>query len=258
MSPSTFVFDLDGVVYLSEDEVPGAGRTLEILHRAGHQILFCTNNSSRTRSQSAAKIARVTGYDAHVDQIASSAISAGHLLASGETVIVIGGDGVTEAVTMAGATLSTGDTADAVVVGIDPGFDYAALHRASAAVRAGARFIATNRDVTYPTPNGLRPGAGSIVAAVEAAAGTTPHDAGKPGPTMRALLNSMIEREQIVMIGDRPDTDLAMAHIEGWTSVLVLTGVTETSEGVDPAPTHVIDSILDLPGLVYGSDSVAQ
>ena len=250
MTPFTFVFDLDGVVYLSEDEVPGAGRTLERMQRAGHQILFCTNNSSRTRSQSAAKIARVTGYEAHVDQIASSAISAGHLLVPGETVIVIGGDGVAEAVEMAGATQAPGDTADAVVVGIDPGFDYEALHRASAAVRAGARFIATNRDVTYPTPNGLFPGAGSIVAAVEAAAGSVPQDAGKPGPTMRALLNSMIDREQVIVIGDRPDTDLAMAHIEGWTSVLVLTGVTETADGVDPVPDHVIDSIVDLPGLV--------
>lgn len=247
---STLVFDLDGVVYLGDEEITGAGRSLGELDNAGHQLLFCTNNSSRTRSQSAAKIARVTGYPARQDQIASSAISAGHLLVAGQEVIIIGGDGVREAVEQANATVVGGPHADVVVVGIDPGFDYQSLHRASAAIRDGARFIATNRDVTYPTPSGLHPGAGSLVAAVEAASGVVPEDAGKPGETMRSLLRSMIVGERVVMIGDRPDTDLAMAHIEGWTSVLVLTGVTASAEGVSPEPTHVVRSIAELPALV--------
>lgn len=247
---STLVFDLDGVVYLGDEEIAGAGRSLDELDRAGHQLLFCTNNSSRTRSQSAAKIARVTGYQARLDQIASSAIAAGHLLVPGQEVIIIGGDGVREAVERADATVVHGERADAVVVGIDPEFDYQALHRASAAVRAGAQFIATNRDVTYPTPTGLYPGAGSLVAAVEAACGVVPQDAGKPGSTMRALLRSMIHGERVVMIGDRPDTDLAMAHIEGWASVLVLTGVTPRADGVVPAPDHVVPSIADVPALL--------
>ena len=247
---STLVFDLDGVVYLGDEEIAGAGHALKELDAAGHQMLFCTNNSSRTRAQSAAKITRVTGYPARLDQIASSSIAAVHLLVPGQEVIVIGGDGVREAVEQAGATVVQGERADAVLVGIDPDFDYQSLHRASAAVRAGAQFIATNRDVTYPTPTGLRPGAGSLVAAVETASGVVPQNAGKPGPTMRALLRSMIECERVVMIGDRPDTDLAMAHIEGWVSVLVLTGVTPSAEGVDPTPDHVVASIAEVPALL--------
>jgi ribonucleotide monophosphatase NagD (HAD superfamily) len=117
-------------------------------------------------------------------------------------------------------------------------------------VRNGARFIATNRDVTYPSPTGLKPGAGSIVAAVEAASGVVPVNAGKPEPIMRKLLGEMLVHGPVVLIGDRPDTDLAMADAEGWVSVLVDTGVTRPDEAVHPAPTHRLASITSVPGLI--------
>lgn len=247
---SNLIFDLDGVVYLGNEAVPGAGETLRRLDADGHNILFCTNNSSRTRSQSAEKIRRVTGYAAHAEQIASSAMAAGRLIESGARVLRVGGDGVAEAISLARGEEVSGADADTVVVGIDFSFDYDLMDRASTAVRNGARFIATNRDVTYPSPTGLKPGAGSIVAAVEAASGVTPVNAGKPEATMRKLLGEMLVDGPVIMIGDRPDTDLAMADIEGWFSVLVDTGVTSPETTVKPAPTHRIASIVGVADLI--------
>lgn len=247
---SNLIFDLDGVVYLGNETVPGAGETLERLDTDGHNILFCTNNSSRTRAQSAEKIRRVTGYAARAEQIASSAMAAGRLIGSAARVLKVGGDGVAEAIGLAGATEVPDIDADTVVVGIDFSFDYDLLDRASTAVRNGARFIATNRDVTYPSPTGLKPGAGSIVAAVEAASGVVPVNAGKPEPIMRKLLDEMLVNGPVMLIGDRPDTDLAMADAEGWVSVLVDTGVTSADEAVHPVPTHRVASITSVPRLI--------
>lgn len=244
------IFDLDGVVYLGNETVPGAGETLHRLDAEGHSIVFCTNNSSRTRAQCAEKIHRVTGYPAHAEQIASSAMAAGRLIESAARVLRVGGDGVAEAIGLAGAEEVADTDADTVVVGIDVSFDYGLLDRAAGAVRAGARFIATNRDVTYPSPTGLKPGAGSIVAAVEAASGVVPVNAGKPEVTMRKLLQGMLVDGPVMMIGDRPDTDLAMADAEGWVSVLVDTGVTSPDTAVSPAPTYRTASILGVPDLI--------
>ncbi len=247
---SNLIFDLDGVVYLGNETVPGAGETLRRLDADGHNILFCTNNSSRTRAQSAEKIHRVTGYVADPEQIASSAMAAGRLVESGARVLRVGGDGVAEAISLAGAEEVSDMDADTVVVGIDFSFDYDLMDRASAAVRNGAMFIATNRDATYPSPTGLKPGAGSIVAAVEAASGIVPVNAGKPEATMRELLRQMLADGPVMMVGDRPDTDLAMADVEGWVSVLVDTGVTSPRTVVNPAPTHRIASIVGVPALI--------
>lgn len=245
----TVVCDLDGVVYLADEAVPGAGEALGRIEAAGHRILFCTNNSSRTRRQSAEKIARVSGYAADIDQIASSSMAAGRLIEGGR-VLVVGGPGVVEAVELAGGEAVREGQADAVVVGIDFDFHYDTLHAASKAVREGARFIATNRDETFPTPAGLMPGAGSLVAAIASAAGVEPVVAGKPEQTMRGLIREMTGDGPVVMVGDRPETDLAMAVAEGWVSVLVESGVTPAGTQVEPTPDHVIADITELPGLL--------
>lgn len=245
----TVVCDLDGVVYLGNEAVPGAGEALVHMEAAGHRILFCTNNSSRTRQQSADKITRVTGYTADIDQIASSSMAAGRLLEGGR-VLVVGGAGVVEAVELAGGEVVREGPADAVVVGIDFDFHYDTLDAASKAVREGARFIATNRDETFPTPDGLKPGAGALVAAIAAASGIEPEVAGKPEPTMRGLIGEMTGDGTVVMVGDRPGTDLAMAVAEGWMSILVESGVTPPGTQVEPTPDHVIPDITGLPGLL--------
>lgn len=245
----TVVCDLDGVIYLGDEAVPGAGDALAELRDAGHQVLFCTNNSSRTRQGSADKITRVTGFEVAADQVASSAMAAGRLLGGGR-VLVVGGHGVLEAVELSGGVVVEDGPADAVVVGIDFDFDYDLLDRASAAIRTGARFVATNADATYPTPDGLKPGAGALVAAIAAASGVDPEVAGKPEPTMRALIGEMTTGNTVFMVGDRPETDLAMADAEGWVSVLVESGVTAPGAQVTPTPDHVIADITRMPGLV--------
>ena len=248
----TIVCDLDGVVYLEEDPIPGAGETLAALAEEGHRILFCTNNSSRTRSQAVDKIERVVGYRADPQDIASSAMAAGTILEPGLRVLVVGGDGIVEAVELADCEVVRRGSADAVVVGIDFEFSYETLDIAARAVRDGARFIATNRDDTFPTPSGLKPGSGALVAAIVSASGTEPEVAGKPEAPMRSLIAGMTSGSPVVMVGDRPETDLAMAAVEGWVSVLVETGVTTPGSEVEPAPDHVIESITGLPGIVEG------
>ncbi len=247
----TLVFDLDGVVYLGDDEVPGAGEALAELG-ARHRMLFCTNNSSRTRAQTAEKIRRVTGFEAVATQVLTSATAAGELLEPSDgPAIVVGGDGITEM--LAALTIDVTDDprrASVVVTGVDHDLTYDRLAVATLAIRRGARFIATNGDRTFPTPQGQLPGAGAIVAALEAATDVRAEVAGKPHRPMRELIGRLADRGEIWMIGDRPDTDLAMAAAAGWVGVQVLTGVSSTPVTGDGAPRHVISSIADLPSVV--------
>ena len=155
-----------------------------------------------------------------------------------------GDPGVREALTSEGLTPVDDGPAEAVVVGFHREFDYAALDRASHAVRAGARFVATNLDATYPVPGGLIPGAGSLVAAVATAAGSTPEVAGKPEQPTCDLIRERFG-ETGVVVGDRPSTDGALADALGWPFALVLSGVTAATappggEAIpDPPPPFV-------------------
>ncbi len=248
----TVVFDLDGVVYLGGQGIPGAGASLSETQEAGYQLLFCTNNSSRGREPTAEKIRRTTGFPASADQVISSATAAAHLVAGrARRAFVVGGEGIVEAFAESGVETTTDwRHADVVVVGVDFDFTYAKLSDAMAAVRGGAWLVATNRDSTYPTPEGLAPGAGSVVAAVETASGTAAVAAGKPEVPMRSLITSRLGAGPVWVVGDRPDTDLAMAHAEGWGSILVLTGVTDDAAGLRPPPDHVVASITDVPRLL--------
>lgn len=246
------VFDLDGVVYLGDEAVPGSREVLTDLDRAGHQLLFCTNNSSRTRRQTAEKIARVVGYSADPESIITSAMAAGLVLNDHRhPVYVLGGNGIDEMLEDKGID-RTYDyrSASAVVAGIDHEISYRRLADAALAIRRGARFIGTNGDKTYPTPEGQLPGAGSILAAVEAASGVTAEIAGKPHEPMQRLITSMVGDAPIWMVGDRPETDLAMAEDAGWISVLVLTGVIDDPATSPITPTYVADSIADVPRLL--------
>jgi ribonucleotide monophosphatase NagD (HAD superfamily) len=159
---------------------------------------------------------------------------------------------VWEAVAAAGASPCTYAEADAapvdtIVVGYHRDFDYDRMRIASSAVRAGARFVATNDDATYPTVDGEIPGNGAIVAGIATAAGMPPTIAGKPHRPMVDLLRSRLGDEGIV-IGDRPDTDGRFALALGWRFGLVLTGVTAPTDlPVEPRPDLVA---VDLAGLV--------
>ncbi len=242
---TTLICDLDGVVYLGEQEIRGAGDALRRLADGGWRILFCTNNASRTAADTAAKIDRVTGYPASAKDVATSAQAAASLLTGVEVVYVLGGPGLVRAVEDAGCD-ATDDwrAAEVVVVGLDPLLTYERLSGAVLAIGSGAKFIASNHDPTYPTPEGLRPGAGAIVAAVVHATDVQPVFAGKPHPPMRRILAAMASGD-IWIVGDRDDTDLAMGRLEGWSTALVATGVASVPTEAPTLQVHDLAAVVD-------------
>ncbi|MCZ7526042.1 MAG: HAD-IIA family hydrolase [Acidimicrobiia bacterium] len=220
--------DLDGVVWRGEEPVPGAADGVARLRGAGIRVGFVTNNSSATTADVVARLAR-SGVPAGPDDVITSAHAAAALLAAshpaGSTVLACSGPGVEEALAARGFRVVAEGPADAVVVGWHRTFDFERLHRASAAVRDGARFVATNLDATYPVAGGLLPGNGALVAAVATAAGRRPEVAGKPEAAMVALVHERLGARGVV-VGDRPSTDGALAAALGWPFALVLSGVT--------------------------------
>jgi glycerol 3-phosphatase-2 len=244
----TWVLDLDGVVWLSGRPIPGVDEAVARLRGAGRRVLFATNNSTPTRAELKKRLAHcgITADDG--DLLSSAAVAAG-LLAPGTTAVVLGEDGVLEALADRGVTVVPEGPADSVVVGWTRHFTFDDLARATAAVRAGARFVATNEDATYPTPDGLIPGAGSILAAVVTASERPAEVAGKPHrPTADAIAARIPRGELRVMVGDRPSTDGALATQLGIPFALVLSGVTPPDQ--IPTNADAAATAADLPTLV--------
>lgn len=256
----TVVFDLDGVVYLGSQTIPGSGSALREINDRGWQLLFATNNSSRTPAQVADKIHSLTGFAAAPDSVVTSGMAAASLLDGPDgRVLVVGEAGLLTTIAATGVeVVEDPDDADTVVVGIKFDVSYGDIKRAADAVRAGATFLATNTDAAYPTQHGLAPGAGSIVAAVSVAAEATAIDCGKPNAPMGDLVQQLVHGSDVWMIGDRPDTDIALAKRYGWHSVITLTGVTKATADVPPAlaPDDSIASIRDLPALLGSRSTV--
>lgn len=229
-----FALDLDGVVWLADDPIPGAADAVARLRAAGVPVAFVTNNSAVPVGEVAAKLAR-HGIDPG-DGVVTSAQAAAGLVEPGERALVCGGPGVAEALGARGAEVVRDGDADVVVVGFHRDFDYERLRIAATAVRRGARLVATNDDATYPTPEGPIPGGGAIVAAVATGSGVAPIVAGKPHEPMAALVRQHLGRSG-VMVGDRPDTDGRFARALGYRFALVLSGVTRPDDlPVEPAP----------------------
>jgi len=248
----TFVFDLDGVVYLGGEGIPGAGETLRTLDARGDQILFATNNSSRALSTVVGHIARRTGYEPDPGSVITSGMAAARLLGDHETCLVLGSTELEATLAAEGITITDDPyAATTLVVGLDRRLSYERLTAAVLAVNNGARFIATNDDATFPTPEGQHPGGGAIVAAVERATGVEALVCGKPHPPMRRLIEERIVNDEVWMVGDRPDTDLAFAAAAGWGKILVLTGVADGADGLpsDLVPDHTLPSIAELAEL---------
>jgi 4-nitrophenyl phosphatase len=229
-----YVLDLDGVVWLADQPIPGAADAVARLRERGEQVVFVTNNSSETIAAQEAKLERF-GIPAG-GALITSAMAAARLIQPDERVLVCAGPGVTEAVEGRGARPVREGPADAVIVGFHRDFDYDRLRVASAAVRGGARLLATNDDATYPTPEGPIPGGGAILAAVAYASGAVATIAGKPHAPMVELVRALVGDEGIV-VGDRPDTDGRFAQALGFRFALVLSGVTRAEDlPADPAP----------------------
>lgn len=254
MTPGTVICDLDGVVFVDDDPVPGAGDALRALEGEGYELLFVTNNATTHRSDLVSKIERASGYRPALEAVFSSAMAGASLIAGDiSTAFVVGEAGL--ATTFGDYGISVTDSwseAEAVVVGLDRSLTYDRIKDAVLAVNNGARFVATNTDSTYPTPEGLWPGGGAIVAAIQKASGVEPEVAGKPYAPMRQMVREAIGHGPVWMVGDRPDTDLAMAKLEGWQGVLVLTGVVASAGDVPAefAPDLVVESLAEVPAAI--------
>jgi HAD superfamily hydrolase (TIGR01450 family) len=244
------ICDIDGVVYRGDKLVPGSDDALQRLVAAGARVYFATNNSTKTPLMVSERISAMTGVRIAPDAIVTSSEAAVGMLRDEERpVMVLGSLGITTALAEAGIAVTDDPLeARALLVGLDRDLSYERLTRACDAVRTGARFIATNTDPTYPIDGGLLPGGGAMVAAVQAGTGVVPEVAGKPHSPMRDLLRSRGIGAAWV-IGDRVDTDIALAEAEpDWVSILVLTGVTPTDEagGAD----HVVPDLAAAVDLV--------
>ncbi len=224
--------------------VPGAAEAVERLRRSGASLVFVTNMSALTVAEQEARLA-ACGIDA-TGLVVTSATAAGRLVHTGERVLVVGGPGIVEAVEAAGAEVCESEAVDAVIVGIDPGFDYDVLGRAMRAVRAGARLIGTNHDPSYPTESRLEPGGGAVLAAVATAAETVPTMAGKPNDPVVGCVRDRIGGTGVV-VGDRPDSDGCFARALGYEFALVLSGVTGADDlPVSPEPQYCAPDLATL------------
>jgi len=260
-----FLVDLDGVVWIGREPVPGAPQALRELLADGKGIVFVTNNPGRPPAAYAERL-RELGVEVDAERVVTAGMVAARLAGdaagAGGTAFVIGAPALKEMVAATGARLLEGEEAwgaDAVVVSGHRGFDYGELLAAKRALDAGAAFVATSHDPTMPYPGGELPGTGSILAAVETASGRRAEIAGKPERhlfemAIESLRGSLVahqaakEPSNLAMVGDRVSSDIAGGHAAGLGTVLVLSGTTSPEEAAaaDPAPDHVVDSLGDL------------
>ncbi|RLE96764.1 MAG: HAD family hydrolase [Thermoprotei archaeon] len=248
-----FLLDCDGVLWLGGRPLHSAVRAVAALREAGRAVLYVTNNSTRSRRGYVERLRRM-GFSAEVGEVfCSSYVTARYLEGRAERVFVVGEAGLVEELAARGLEvlgLDPDERADCVVVGLDRGLTYEKLAVALGHLRRGALFVATNRDSTLPSEAGELPGAGAIVAALEEAAGRRVDvEVGKPSPLIfeAALEEWGLNRDEVLVVGDRLDTDVEGARRAGLTSALVLTGVTkpEDLEGRG-GPDYVLRTLLDL------------
>ncbi len=244
LSTVTWLLDLDGVVWLTGDPLPGAVEAIARLQKAGERVTFFTNNSGPMMADHLGHLA-AAGIKAERAEFLTSAQAAASLLPVGSRAAVVGGPGVREALVDRGIlVVAPSDRPDAVVVGRTTEFNYDDLAAASAAIAKGARFVATNTDATLPTADGPLPGAGAIVAFLSVASGMQPEIAGKPQKAAADLVAERLGRVD-VSVGDRPDTDGLFARATKSRFVLVLSGITKAADlPVQPAPDVVADDLL--------------
>lgn len=242
------LFDLDGVLYRGDEPVPRAATTLSELRRRGVEMVFLTNNSTRTPEQVVSKL-RSVGIEADPTQVVTSALATAEMLAERGRgrAFVIGQDGLRQALTRAGTEVVDGqpDEADLVIVGFDASATYQDLKTASLLVQRGAKLVATNADASYPAPDGLWPGAGALLSVVTTTTGVEPEIVGKPfAPLFLAALRVGGGGRPLV-VGDRVDTDIEGAHRLEWDSMLVLSGVSTRADvrAGTAEPTFVADDV---------------
>lgn len=262
------LIDLDGVVWIGREPVPGSPEALVGLLEAGKELVFVTNNPARPTSAYAERL-RGMGVEVGEERIVTAGMVAAKLAAeaagAGGTAFVIGASALKETVGAAGATVLDGEDgreAAVVVVSGHRGFDYAELLTAKRALDRGAALVATSHDATMPMPGGEWPGTGAVLAAVEVASGRKAEIAGKPERHLFEMALSalscsfgtqdvpkeQLDRERVAMVGDRISSDVEGGRRAGLATVLVLSGTSgrAEAEAAEPPPDHVVDDLAAL------------
>jgi len=249
-----YIFDLDGTVLLGEALLSSAGDTIAYLRSTGKKTVFLSNNPTHTRQEYADKLTRLGVPTQAKEVINSSVVMIDFLkrILPGGCLFVVGETPLQEELLQAGFIFSNdADRVDAVIASFDRTFTYRKLQIAFDAIRAGARFFATNADRYCPVPNGGEPDAAAMIAAIEACTNVQVEViVGKPSHYMvEAILGVLkLPVEDCLLVGDRLETDILMGIENGIDTALTLTGVTTaTVLEVSPIrPTYVCQSLLDL------------
>ena len=256
------VLDMDGVLWKDTRPIGNLPAIFDRMHSVGLKVMLATNNATMTVEQ---YLEKLKGFGVVLDswEIITSAHGVADALVKAfpakGAVFVVGENGVITALCEAGFSVITDPDDEtqvvAVVAGMDRGLSYRKLSRSMSHIRAGASFYGTNPDATFPTPAGLVPGAGSVLAAIQAAAGKDPIVIGKPSPFMFRLCaeRMQLNMPEILMVGDRLETDIAGAQAVGARTGLVLSGVSTAEQAAhwQPQPDLIAQ---DLSSLVGASD----
>ena len=249
------ILDLDGCIWVGDEPVPGSVAAVVKLRDAGKRVAFATNDPRSPGEEYVTKLWGI-GIQASLADVVTVGGAVQHLLAetrTGKTAFVIGTDALRGHVADAGVRVLNGtdlaSRAELVVVGGTDDLGFADLRDASLAVRRGAELLATGRDPTHPMPDGLWPGTGAILAAVETATGARAQIVGKPEPQLFLTALDRLGAAKTLVVGDRLDADVAAAAAAGLDAALVLTGGTSAEEAraaTDPKPVAVADSLMEL------------
>jgi NagD protein len=247
-APRSYLIDMDGVMIKGSSLIPGAEEFVARLEAAGAEFLILTNNPRYTPLDLQHRL-QTLGLDIPVRRFYTSAMATARFLESQRpkgTAFVIGESGLTSALHEIGYILTDHDP-DYVVLGETTAYSYDRITQAVRLVAAGARFIATNPDVSGPGEHGIQPACGAMAALIQKATGINPYFIGKPNPLMmRTALRYLDEHsENTTMVGDRMDTDIIAGIESGMQTILVLTGVTrrEDVERYPYCPTHILPSV---------------
>jgi HAD superfamily hydrolase (TIGR01450 family) len=249
---SAFALDLDGVVWRGATILPGAVEALNRIRSAGKKLLLLSNNASYHPSWVIERLGK-EGAQIGEDEILTSMLVARRWigergLGGKRAFLLVPADVVGHLADVVDPVpVERGQEVELVLVGRDTAFSFERLAAAADAIRAGATFVSVNRDPTLPAEGGrLDPGTGSVLAAIETASGLSATVLGKPEQPMMEMGAEMLGVDGVLMVGDRLSSDIAGARNIGWDAALVLSGVTDPSHPLEPAPDYVLDSLAEL------------
>ena len=246
------ILDMDGVLWRGSDIIGDLSKIFDTLKSKNIEFLFATNNSTKTIEHYINKFT-LAGVEIQPWQVISSAVATIEFLVSNfpqhKSIFVIGEDGLINSFKQKGFEIAS-DRVDAVVIGLDTQVNYEKLSKATHYIRSGAAFFGTNPDTTLPTPQGLAPGAGSIISSIEAATGVEATIIGKPKPIMFQIALDLLKAsaDETLVVGDRLETDILGAQNAGCQTALVLSGVStrEMAASWKPPPTYIFPDLESL------------